>query len=99
MLDETHGVMVYQEQVMRILNLLGGIALADAYTCIKAISKKKLSMIAKFREQFIDGAREQGPRKEEGRRPVQHDREVRGLRLQQIAPHRLRADRLPDGVS
>ena len=46
-LEETHGVMVYQEQVMRILNLLGGIELADAYTCIKAISKKKLPIIAK----------------------------------------------------
>ncbi len=59
-LEETHGVMVFQEQVMRILNLLGGIALADAYSCIKAISKKKLEMIAKFREAFIEGAREKG---------------------------------------
>ncbi len=59
-LEETHGVMVYQEQVMQILNLLGGIPLADAYTCIKAISKKKLQTIAKYREQFIDGAREKG---------------------------------------
>ena len=41
-LEETHGVMVYQEQVMRILNRLGGIELANAYSCIKAISKKKL---------------------------------------------------------
>ncbi len=40
-LGETNGVMVYQEQVMRILNRLGGIQLASAYTCIKAISKKK----------------------------------------------------------
>ena len=47
-LEETHGVMVYQEQVMRILNRLGGIELANAYTCIKAISKKKLPMIAKY---------------------------------------------------
>ena len=31
-LEETHGVMVYQEQVMRILNRLGGIELSDAYT-------------------------------------------------------------------
>jgi DNA polymerase III subunit alpha len=59
-LATTHGVMVYQEQVMRILNRLGGIALANAYTCIKAISKKKLAMIAKFREQFIEGAHEKG---------------------------------------
>jgi DNA polymerase-3 subunit alpha len=59
-LEETHGVMVFQEQVMRILNLLGGIELADAYSCIKAISKKKLPIIAKFREEFIDGSRQRG---------------------------------------
>ena len=39
---------------MRILNRLGGIALANAYSCIKAISKKKLDSIAKFREEFIE---------------------------------------------
>jgi len=59
-LEETHGVMVYQEQVMRILNRLGGIQLSDAYSCIKAISKKKLPMIAKFKEQFLAGSQEQG---------------------------------------
>ncbi|CAL1125412.1 unnamed protein product [Cladocopium goreaui] len=59
-LEETHGVMVYQEQVMRILNRLGGIRLADAYKCIKAISKKKLPVIAKYKEEFLNGATEQG---------------------------------------
>ncbi|MCA9117620.1 MAG: DNA polymerase III subunit alpha, partial [Planctomycetaceae bacterium] len=55
-LEETYGVMVYQEQVMRILNRLGGIELSSAYLCIKAISKKKLPTIAKFRDEFLDGA-------------------------------------------
>jgi len=55
-LDETYGVMVYQEQVMRILNRLGGIDLPQSYQCIKAISKKKLETIAKYREQFLKGA-------------------------------------------
>jgi DNA polymerase-3 subunit alpha len=64
-LEETHGVMVYQEQVMRILNRLGGIKLANAYSCIKAISKKKLEMIAKYREQFIEGANANGMSKDE----------------------------------
>ncbi|MCH8044778.1 MAG: DNA polymerase III subunit alpha [Planctomycetes bacterium] len=59
-LAETHGVMVYQEQVMRVLNRLGGIPLASAYTCIKAISKKKLATIAKFKQTFIEGATEKG---------------------------------------
>ena len=59
-LEETHGVMVYQEQVMRILNRLGGIELASAYTCIKAISKKKEAIIQANREDFLKGAVEQG---------------------------------------
>ena len=64
-LAETHGVMVYQEQVMRILNRLGGIELSSAYTCIKAISKKKLAAIAKFREEFIAGAVDKGLNKKQ----------------------------------
>jgi DNA polymerase-3 subunit alpha len=59
-LSETNGVMVYQEQVMRILNELGGIELAASYTCIKAISKKKEDLIAKNREQFVKGCLEKG---------------------------------------
>ena len=59
-LSETNGVMVYQEQVMRILNRLGGILLANAYTCIKAISKKKEALIAANYEKFIEGSVENG---------------------------------------
>src|SRR5208337_3562043 len=64
-LEETHGVMVYQEQVMRILNRLGGLELASAYSCIKAISKKKLEMIAKYRDQIAEGAQANGLKKAE----------------------------------
>ncbi|MBX9628114.1 MAG: DNA polymerase III subunit alpha, partial [Gemmataceae bacterium] len=59
-LDETYGVMVYQEQIMRILNRLGGIELAKAYACIKAISKKKQEVIDASRAVFVDGAVERG---------------------------------------
>ena len=97
-LEETHGVMVYQEQVMRILNRLGGIELANAYTCIKAISKKKLPIIAKFREEFVEGADAEGTVEEGGGGTLRPDREVRRLRLQQEPLHRLRPDRLHDGL-
>ncbi|GIW82098.1 MAG: hypothetical protein KatS3mg105_3905 [Gemmatales bacterium] len=40
-LGETYGVMVFQEQVMQILNRLGGIELSSAYACIKAISRRE----------------------------------------------------------
>jgi DNA polymerase-3 subunit alpha len=59
-LEETYAVMVYQEQVMRILNRLGGIDLASAYACIKAISKKKHDIIDQRRAEFIKGSLEQG---------------------------------------
>ena len=66
-LAETHGVMVYQEQVMRILNRLGGIELAKAYTCIKAISKKKKSIIDENAEKFLEGAVAKGMGKAEAK--------------------------------
>ncbi|MFM7556528.1 MAG: OB-fold nucleic acid binding domain-containing protein, partial [Verrucomicrobiota bacterium] len=43
-----------------ILNRLGGIELSKAYACIKAISKKKLEIIAKGKEDFVKGAQERG---------------------------------------
>ncbi|MHC4476173.1 MAG: DNA polymerase III subunit alpha [Planctomycetota bacterium] len=59
-LAETYGIMVYQEQVMRICNRLGDIPLREAYTLIKAISKKKARTIAKERERFVAGCVDKG---------------------------------------
>jgi DNA polymerase-3 subunit alpha len=59
-LAETYGVMVYQEQIMRILNRLGGIDLASAYACIKAISKKNSKIIDARKIDFVKGAKERG---------------------------------------
>src|SRR5437870_3780656 len=59
-LAETYGVLVYQEQCMRVLNRLGGIELASAYACIKAISKKKQETIDQRKVEFIKGAQERG---------------------------------------
>src|SRR5262245_53015347 len=59
-LRETHGVLVYQEQCMQVLNRLGGIELASAYACIKAISKKKQDVIDQRKAEFLKGAQERG---------------------------------------
>jgi DNA polymerase-3 subunit alpha len=59
-LEETFGIMVYQEQVMRICNLLGDIPLRQAYTLIKAISKKQASVISKQKHKFIEGCGNKG---------------------------------------
>ena len=57
---ETYGIMVYQEQVMQVLHQLGGIPLRAAYTIIKAISKKKESVINAARAEFVAGAAARG---------------------------------------
>src|SRR5213075_1310863 len=64
-LEETYGIMVYQEQVMQIFNQLGGIELANAYKLIKAISKKTVEVIAKFKPAFIEGTMVKGVGKDQ----------------------------------
>ncbi len=56
-LDETYGIMAYQEQVMRIVNRLGHIPLERAYKLIKAISKKKMDVINAEHDAFLDGCK------------------------------------------
>jgi DNA polymerase-3 subunit alpha len=60
LLAETYGIMVYQEQVMQVLHLLGGIPLRQAYTVIKAISKKSEKVINGAREEFVKGCAARG---------------------------------------
>ncbi|MCC6581582.1 MAG: DNA polymerase III subunit alpha [Phycisphaeraceae bacterium] len=57
---ETYGIMVYQEQVMLIVHKLGDIPLRQAYTLIKAISKKNAAVINSNAEQFIKGSQQKG---------------------------------------
>ena len=59
-LKDTCGVIVYQEQIMRILHQLGGLSLGDALSTIKAISKKKSEEIESRHEAFLSGSKEKG---------------------------------------
>ena len=59
-LEETYGVIVYQEQVMQISNRLAGYSLGDADLLRRAMGKKKAEEMAKQRERFVAGAREKG---------------------------------------
>jgi DNA polymerase III alpha subunit len=52
-LGNTYGVMIYQEQVMQILNVVGDIPLIHCEKIRKAISKKKEKEFIKYKEQFI----------------------------------------------
>ncbi len=64
-LEETLGVIVYQEQVMQIANRLAGYSLGDADLLRRAMGKKKPEEMAAQRERFVQGAVKNGypPRK------------------------------------
>jgi DNA polymerase III subunit alpha len=56
LLEETYGVIVYQEQVMQISNRIAGYSLGDADLLRRAMGKKKLEEMVKQRERFVQGA-------------------------------------------
>ncbi|OGW27526.1 MAG: DNA polymerase III subunit alpha [Nitrospinae bacterium RIFCSPLOWO2_12_FULL_47_7] len=56
-LKETHGVILYQEQVMKIASALGGFSLGDADLLRRAMGKKKPEEMAQQREKFIEGSK------------------------------------------
>jgi DNA polymerase III subunit alpha len=60
LLEETYGVIVYQEQVMQISNRLAGYSLGDADILRRAMGKKKAEEMAKQRERFLKGATDRG---------------------------------------
>ena len=60
LLDETYGVIVYQDQVLFILQQFAGYSLGEADTVRKAMGKKIASLMTQEREKFVQGALEQG---------------------------------------
>ena len=60
LLEETYGVIVYQEQVMQISNRVAGYSLGDADLLRRAMGKKKLEEMVKQRARFVKGALEKG---------------------------------------
>lgn len=59
-LKETYGIMVYQEQIMRIAQDLAGYSLGEADLLRRAMGKKKVSEMQKHRNQFVEGATVRG---------------------------------------
>ena len=59
-LEPTYGVIVYQEQVMRIANILGGYSLGEADVLRKAVGKKDAALIKKELGRFIARALDRG---------------------------------------
>ncbi len=59
-LKPTYGVIVYQEQVMKVAQIIGGFSLGKADILRRAMGKKKIHEMDKMKVEFIAGAVEQG---------------------------------------
>ncbi|WP_418792065.1 DNA polymerase III subunit alpha [Phosphitispora sp. TUW77] len=59
-LRETYGVILYQEQVMRIAGDLAGFTMGEADLLRRAMGKKKPEVISGLRSQFVKGAEDKG---------------------------------------
>jgi len=59
-LKPTYGVIVYQEQVMKVAQIIGGFSLGKADILRRAMGKKKVKEMDKMKIEFIEGAVAQG---------------------------------------
>lgn len=59
-LSETYGIMVYQEQVMRVAQVIGGYSLGGADLLRRAMGKKQVDEMKRQRAIFVKGAVERG---------------------------------------
>ena len=63
-LEETYGIVVYQEQCLQIANLMAGYSLGEADNLRRAIGKKKKEIMEKEKIKFIEGSVKKGYKKE-----------------------------------
>ena len=98
-LEDTYGLMIYQESVMRVAQKFAGYSLEEADNLRKACGKKIRALIAAEREKFVAGCVDAGLRRGARHAALRHHRAVRRLRLQQVALLRLRPRGLPDGLA
>lgn len=55
-LEPTYGILIYQEQIMKVAQKMAGFTMGKADILRKAVSKKGSSLMAEMRELFISGA-------------------------------------------
>jgi DNA polymerase-3 subunit alpha len=58
--EETHGCVIYQEQLMEISRSMAGFSGAEADDLRKAIGKKKRELMATMKDKFMQGLQESG---------------------------------------
>ncbi len=59
-LKETHGVLVYQEQLLKVARAVAGFTLGEADVLRRAVGKKKRDLLEQMEEKFLKGAAAKG---------------------------------------
>ena len=59
-LEPTYGIMIYQEQLMQVVQKIAGFSLSKADNLRRAISKKDFDLMASIKNDFIEGALKKG---------------------------------------
>ncbi|MRI58378.1 MAG: DNA polymerase III subunit alpha [Epsilonproteobacteria bacterium] len=59
-LEPTYGMIVYQEQVMQIVQIIGGFSLGEADIIRRAMGKKKKDLMEEYKKEFVRRASERG---------------------------------------
>ena len=59
-LKETYGIMLYQEQIMQVVQQVGGFSLGQADILRRAMGKKKVDVMTAQHDRFADGCKEKG---------------------------------------
>ncbi len=59
-LQDTYGVMLYQEQIMKVATNLAGFSMGEADVLRKGVGKKQAELINKMKDKFIAGCRTNG---------------------------------------
>lgn len=59
-LSETYGIMLYQEDIMKVVQVIGGYSMAEADTVRRAIGKKDHDLMQQITSEFIERAKSTG---------------------------------------
>ena len=98
-LEETYGVIVYQEQIMKIATRLANFTKSEADALRKAISKKVPEQMESLQGAVQAGVRGEQRKAGSRRQDIRRHSAVRPVRLQQVPQRGLRPRRVSDGLS
>ena len=99
-LRDTHGVVVFQDQVLDVAMALAGFTIGEAEGLRRAMSRKRSEeAIEAFRRAVHRGRRAERRRRRDGRQGLRQARGLLRLRLPEVARGRVRPARLPVGVA